>query len=75
MLIQLAVTAAETAETHVELPVPAWVIAVGMMAAFLVMMFATMSFSSVGKRHSVVEEHADPHRQHPNKHDHSETTH
>jgi hypothetical protein len=31
-------------------------------------MFATIAFRSVGNRHAAVEEHADPHRQHPAKH-------
>ena len=38
----------------------------------LVLMFITLSYTNLGNRHSVTEEHADPHRQHPNKHDHGQ---
>jgi cytochrome c-type biogenesis protein CcmH/NrfG len=41
-------------------------------AILLVMMFITLSYSNLGKRHAATEEHADPHRQHPNKHDHGQ---
>ena len=69
-VLDAALVASEAA--HVELPVPAWAIGAGFMAAFLIMMFATSAFTSVGQRHSAVEEHVDPHRQHPNKHDHGQ---
>jgi hypothetical protein len=73
MLSQVLDAALVASEAHhVELPVPAWAIGAGFMAAFLLMMFATIAFTSVGHRHSAVEEHADPHRQHPNKHDHGQ---
>jgi len=36
------------------------------------LMFVTLSYSNLGNRHSITEEHADPHRQHPNKHDHGQ---
>lgn len=67
--------AGETAEKHTELPFPPFVYGGVIMAALLLLMFITLSFSNVGRRHSAVEEHADPHRQHPNKHDHSGTHH
>jgi cytochrome c-type biogenesis protein CcmH/NrfG len=41
-------------------------------AILLVMMFITLSYSNLGNRHAATEEHADPHRQHPNKHDHGQ---
>ena len=41
-------------------------------AFFVLLMFATIAFTSVGQRHSAVEEQADPHRQFPNKHDHGQ---
>ena len=42
----------------------------GIMAAFLVMLFITVSFTNVGRRHEAHAEVADQHRQHPNKHGH-----
>lgn len=69
------VAAGETAEHHVELPAHPVVYGAVIMAALLLLMFITLSFSNVGRRHEAVEEHADPHRQHPNKHDHSGTHH
>ena len=41
-------------------------------AIMLVLMFVTLSYSNLGNRHEAVEEHSDPHRQHPNKHDHGQ---
>ena len=43
-----------------------------MFVILMVLMFITLSYSNLGKRHAAVEEHADPHRQHPNKHDHGQ---
>ena len=43
-----------------------------MFAILLVLMFITLSYGNLGNRHEAVEEHADPHRQHPNKHDHGQ---
>jgi hypothetical protein len=40
-----------------------------MFAILLALMFITLSYSNLGNRHTATEEHADPHRQHPNKHD------
>ena len=31
-----------------------------------------LSYTNLGNRHEAVEEHADPHRQHPNKHTHGQ---
>ncbi|MFT4468711.1 hypothetical protein ACMX2H_02270 [Arthrobacter sulfonylureivorans] len=69
-VLDAALVASEAA--HVELPVPAWAIGVGFMTLFVLMMFATIAFTSVGQRHSAVEEQVDPHRQFPNKHDHGQ---
>ncbi|KIS27290.1 hypothetical protein TV39_12350 [Arthrobacter sp. SPG23] len=49
-----------------------WVFGVSIFAIMLVLMFVTLSYSNLGNRHEAVEEHSDPHRQHPNKHDHSQ---
>ena len=51
---------------------PPLVIGAVMFAVLLVMLFITLSYSNLGNRHEPVEEHADPHRQHPNKHDHGQ---
>lgn len=75
MLTQVYSAALAAAEPHVELPVPAGAIGGGIFVLFLVLMFATMAFTSVGHRHPAVEEHVDPHRQHPNKHDHGQARH
>ncbi len=58
---------AETAERHVELPVPAWVYGVGIMVVLIVMMFVTLAFMNLGNRHEAVEEHADPHKSFPDE--------
>jgi hypothetical protein len=70
---QIAMTIAE-GEEHELAPLWAepWVFGVVIFAILLVMMFITLSYSNLGKRHSATEEHADPHRQHPNKHDHGQ---
>ncbi len=73
MLTQMLAVASETAEHHTELPMPAIAYGAIMMGLLLLLMFATIAFTSLGHRHEAVEEHADPHRQHPNKHDHGET--
>ena len=51
---------------------PPLVVGAVMFALLMVMLFVTLSYSNLGKRHEPVEEHADPHRQHPNKHDHGQ---
>lgn len=73
LLQQIATTIAEGAE-HERAPLWAepWVFGVAIFAILLVMMFVTLSYSNLGNRHSITEEHADPHRQHPNKHDHGQ---
>jgi hypothetical protein len=48
---------------------PPFVIGGSMFAVLLLLMFITLSYSNLGRRHEAVEEHSDPHRQHPNKHD------
>ncbi len=64
-----ALVASETAEHHKELPMSPVMYAVVIMGALLLLMFVTIAFTSVGKRHEAVPEHVDPHKQHPNKHD------
>ncbi|WP_077487738.1 hypothetical protein [Sinomonas mesophila] len=71
-LISTAVNVTGQAVGHEErapLIAEPWVIGVVMFAIFVALMFTTMAFKSLGRRHEPVEEHADPHRQHPNKHD------
>lgn len=70
---QIATTVAEGGE-HERAPLWAepWVFGAVMFALLLVLMFITLSYSNLGKRHAATEEHADPHRQHPNKHDHGQ---
>ena len=51
---------------------PPFVIGGTMFAILVVLLMITLSYSKLGRRHVVVEEHADPHRQHPNKHDHGQ---
>jgi hypothetical protein len=71
---QIAATVAEGGEHEELAPLWAepWVFGVSIFAILLVMMFITLSYTNLGNRHSVTEEHADPHRQHPNKHDHGQ---
>lgn len=72
MLNQLygaALAASETAEHETALAMPPVVYAGIIMGALLLLMFVTIAFTSVGKRHEAVPEHADPHKQHPSKHD------
>jgi uncharacterized integral membrane protein len=73
-ILNVAVVAGETAEHHTELPMPAIAYGALIMGALLLLMFVTISFTSLGHRHEAVAEHADPHRQHPNKHDHGEAS-
>ncbi|MDP5225678.1 MULTISPECIES: hypothetical protein [Arthrobacter] len=76
MLAQLATTvihvSAEAAEAPAPLIAPPFVIGGSMFALLLVLLFVCLSFMSLGNRHEAVEEHADPHRQHTNKHDHGQ---
>ncbi|NKX56183.1 hypothetical protein [Arthrobacter mobilis] len=68
MLIQLLAAT----ETHAEAHVSPLLVGSVIFGIFLLLMFSTIAFRSVGHRHPAVEEHADPHRQHPNKHDHGQ---
>ena len=75
MLIQLSsavLAASEMAEEHVAIPMPPVVYGLIIMGALLVLMFATVSFTSLGHRHEAAPEHIDPQRQFPNKHDHGQ---
>ncbi|MCA4131272.1 hypothetical protein [Arthrobacter sp. M4] len=47
-----------------------WVFGVVIFAILVVLMFVTLSYTNLGNRHEPVDEHSDPHRQHPNKHQH-----
>ncbi|WP_405471938.1 hypothetical protein [Paenarthrobacter ilicis] len=49
-----------------------WVFGICMFVLLLILMFVTLSYTNLGNRHEAVEEHADPHRQHPNKHTHGQ---
>ncbi|MEC5191119.1 MULTISPECIES: hypothetical protein [unclassified Arthrobacter] len=51
---------------------PPLVVGAVMFVVLMVLLFVTLSYGNLGRRHAAVEEHADPHRQHPNKHDHSQ---
>lgn len=73
-ILNVAVVAAETTEHHTELPMPAIAYGAIIMGLLLLLMFVTIAFTSLGHRHEAVQEHADPHRQHPNKHDHGESS-
>ncbi|GAB3284968.1 hypothetical protein GCM10027449_29480 [Sinomonas notoginsengisoli] len=71
-LISTAVNIAGEAAGHEEkapLIAPPFVIGGTIFAVFLLLMFVTVSYTNLGRRHEPVDEHADPHRQHPNKHD------
>jgi hypothetical protein len=74
MLFQIATTIAEGGEHEELAPLWAepWVFGISIFAILVVMMFVTLSYTNLGNRHSATEEHADPHRQHPNKHDHGQ---
>lgn len=75
MLIQLSsavLAASEMAEEHVQIPMSPLMYGLVIMGAFLVLMFATVSFTSLGHRHEATAEHIDPQRQFPNKHDHGQ---
>ncbi|GAA3296441.1 hypothetical protein ACFFON_03450 [Arthrobacter citreus] len=75
MLIQLSsavLAASEAAEAHVSIPMHPVMYGVIIMGVLLALMFATVSFTSLGHRHEVTPEHVDPQRQFPNKHDHGQ---
>ncbi|MGN6405341.1 hypothetical protein [Sinomonas sp.] len=48
---------------------PPFVIGITLFVVFVVLLFVTLSYTNLGRRHEATDEHADPHRQHPNKHD------
>ncbi|MDJ0355404.1 hypothetical protein [Paenarthrobacter sp. PH39-S1] len=74
MLTQLAgvLAAATEHEEKAPLLMPWWMFGVSIFVVLLVLMFITLSFTNMGNRHTAVDESADPHRQHTNKHDHGE---
>ncbi|MFJ3956771.1 hypothetical protein [Arthrobacter sp. NPDC090010] len=77
MLAQLATTVinASAEGGHEELApliAPPFVIGGVMLGFLIVLLLVTLSFLNLGNRHEAVEEHADPHRQHTNKHDHGQ---
>ncbi|MGN7200017.1 hypothetical protein [Arthrobacter sp. SAFR-044] len=73
LLQQIATSVAAAGESgHEELaPLWAepWVFGVSMFGILVVLMLIAWSYNNLGNRHTATEEHADPHRQHPNKHD------
>ncbi|HEY8701659.1 MAG TPA: hypothetical protein VIM08_11995 [Arthrobacter sp.] len=76
LLQQIAMSIAAAGEAEHEAPAPLWaepwVFGVSIFSILVVLMFITWSYSNLGKRHAATDEHADPHRQHPNKHDHGQ---
>ncbi|HET7139325.1 MAG TPA: hypothetical protein VFI36_04120 [Arthrobacter sp.] len=77
MLLQQIVTSiAAAGEVQHEEAAPLWaepwVFGISIFSILLVLMFVTWSYSNLGNRHAATDEHADPHRQHPNKHDHGQ---
>jgi hypothetical protein len=59
-------------ESGAEAPAPLWappiVFGITIFCILLVLMFVAVSYTNLGNRHDAVEEHSDPHRQHPAKH-------
>ncbi|WAH96792.1 hypothetical protein [Arthrobacter sp. MMS18-M83] len=55
-----------------EAPAPLWVppfvFGITIFCILLVLMFVAVSYTNLGNRHDAVDEHSDPHRQHPAKH-------
>jgi len=72
MLLQQIVASVAEHEERAPLLAEPWVFGISMFAILVVLMLVTLSYGNLGKRHSAVDEHADPHRQHPNKHDHGQ---
>ncbi|MDQ0030493.1 hypothetical protein [Arthrobacter bambusae] len=56
------------AEAPAPLLAPPFVIGITMFSILLVLLFIAVSYTNLGNRHDPVEEHSDPHRQHPAKH-------
>lgn len=75
-LLGIVQITAEAAGHHNELPMPAWLYGVGIMAVFLLLMVTTMAFTNLGNRHEAHDEHTDPHKSFPveQRHDHGEQT-
>jgi hypothetical protein len=71
LLQQIGASAAEHEELAPLWAAP-WVFGVSIFTILLILMFVTLSYTNLGNRHEAVEEHSDPHRQHPNKHDHGQ---
>ncbi|MEE9096225.1 hypothetical protein [Pseudarthrobacter phenanthrenivorans] len=73
LLQQIAMSVAAAGESGHEAPAPLWaepwVFGVSMFSILVVLMFIAWSYNNLGNRHAPTDEHADPHRQHPNKHD------
>lgn len=74
MLTQLSGVVLAAAEEHDLAPLiaPPFVIGGVMLAFLLLLMVVTVSFMNLGNRHTAVDEAADPHRQHTNKHLHGD---
>ncbi len=71
-LTGVVLNAAEMAEEHHELAVSPYVYGGAIMAALLLLMLITVSFTNVGNRHEAEPEHVDPQRQFPDKHEHGQ---
>jgi hypothetical protein len=73
LLQQIAMSVAAAGEGGHEEPAPLWaepwVFGVSMFSILVVLMLVAWSYNNLGNRHAATDEHADPHRQHPNKHD------
>ncbi len=61
---------AQGGETEAPAPLlaPPFVIGITMFSILLILMFVAVSYTNLGNRHDAVDEHSDPHRQHPAKH-------
>lgn len=69
MTTALSVSAEASGEAKAPTIAPPYIVGITMFIIFVVLLFVTLSYSNLGRRHEPVDEHADPHRQHPNKHD------
>lgn len=69
MTTALTVGAEAAADEKAPTIAPPFVIGGTLFAFFLVLLFVTLSYTNLSRRHEPADEHADPHRQHPNKHD------
>ncbi|GAB3273453.1 hypothetical protein [Arthrobacter pigmenti] len=69
-LLGVVQISAQTVEHHVELPMPAWLYGVGIMAGLLLLMLVTVAFTNLGNRHEAVDEHLDPHKSFPDEQHH-----